>query len=269
MFRDEGAGPGGAWLTLDPTPPANLRRNANLNSAQALDLARSMWQEYVLGLDADTQESWGSSGGLLGLLRLDSLSNSLQLGFSRVQQSPALRLVVIGGILTLLLGSVGISLLRKKRRKARRKGQPGFLRRLVGKALGMISPRFGQWILEGQGRGPVIPFYQRLVELLATRGWKRYPGETHREFLARVAADLGQSAAPAPSATTAASKARPEEILEPIESAFHAARFGGVAIPPERQQELERSLVQLEQLLPENSPAPKPAKREIQPLATG
>lgn len=268
MFADEAAGPGGAWLTLDPTPPANLRRNANLNGTQALDLARTMWQEYVLGLDANTQESWNSSGGILALLRLDSLSNSLQLGFARVQQSPALRLLVVGLILLVLVASVLLSLLRRPKRKRTGQRPPGLLRRLVSKALGMFSPRFGQWLLEGGRGAPVVPFYQRLTELLARNGLRRQLGETHREFLSRAAGECrsalessiavqtpGSSTAPAPETAQAVS-----ELLPMFERAFHAVRFGGNSLLPEELQALERGLEAVEATL-----AQLPRERVVQP----
>ncbi|MFO0036209.1 MAG: DUF3488 and DUF4129 domain-containing transglutaminase family protein [Planctomycetota bacterium] len=262
MLRDEAAGPGGAWLTLDPTPPSNLRRNANLNGAQALDLARTMWQEYVLGMDAGTQESWSSSGGILSMLRLDSLSNSLQLGFARVQQSPALRLLVIGLILMVLIASVLLSLLRKPKKKRSGPRPPGLFRRLMSKALGMISPRFGQWLLEGGQSGPVVPFYQRLTELLARQGLRRQIGETHREFLNRAARECQVAMANAPpglaatglaatglAAGSAATTLPVSDLLPMFEQAFHAVRFGGNSLPAGELQALERGLETVEAIL--------------------
>lgn len=254
MFRDEAAGPGGAWLTLDPTPPSNLRRNANLNGTQALDLARTMWQEYVLGLDASTQENWNSSGGILALLRLDSLSSSLQLGFARVQQSPALRLLVVGVILLVLVGSVLLSLLRRPRKKRSGQRPAGLLRRLMSRALGMISPRFGQWLLEGTQSAPAVPFYQRLTELLAKHGLRRQLGETHREFLSRAAGECraalarhASDPAAAGSHSSVAEGVVPvTELLPMFERAFHAVRFGGNALPVSDLQSLESGLEAVE-----------------------
>jgi transglutaminase-like putative cysteine protease len=268
MIRDEAAGPGGAWLTLDPTPPSNLRRNANLNGTQALDLARTMWQEYVLGLDASTQESWNSSGGILSMLRLDSLSNSLQLGFARVQQSPALRLLVVGLILLVLVASVLLSLFRRPKKKRLGPRPPGLLRRLMSKALGMISPRFGQWLLEGAQNGPVVPFYQRLTELLAKQGLRRQLGETHREFLNRAAGECqvalaNASAGPGSNGATAntSETSAPVADLWPMfERAFHSVRFGGNTLPAGDLQSLEQGLETVEaklSQLPRESFAPK------------
>jgi hypothetical protein len=234
-----------------------LRRNANLNGAQALDLARTMWQEYVLGMDAGTQESWSSSGGILSMLRLDSLSNSLQLGFARVQQSPALRLLVIGLILTVLIASVLLSLLRKPKKKRSGPRPPGLFRRLMSKALGMISPRFGQWLLEGGQSGPVVPFYQRLTELLARQGLRRQIGETHREFLSRAARECQVAMANAPpglaatglAAGSAATTLPVSDLLPMFEQAFHAVRFGGNSLPAGELQALERGLETVEAIL--------------------
>lgn len=247
MIADEAAGPGGAWLSLDPTPPANLRRSGNLNGSQALDIARTMWQDYVLGMDAETQQTFKSSSGILSLLRLDSLSNSLQQGFAEVQQSPALRFLVSGVIIALILGFILGPLLRKKQRK-KKSGKPaGLFRRLVGRAIGLISPRFGQWLITGESNGPVIPFYQRVTDVLSGRGLKRQPGETHREFLARAVASCNDSLNG--QAANLSENSKPEQLLAPIDLAFHAVRFGTASLAPQELQQLESNVQQFEQLL--------------------
>lgn len=255
MFRDETAGPGGAWLSLDPTPPANLRRNANGNGNQALDIARTMWQEYVLGMDEDAQQRFNSSSGILSLLRLDALSNSLQQGFAQIQQSPEARLWVSGILIFVILGFILGPLLRKRRARKSSIQSAGLLRRLVGKAIGLISPRFGQWLMTGSSNSPVVPFYQRLVETLAGKGLTRQTGETHREFLNRVSSRCVEALAVQPSGTSGkpfselGTEPQPAQLLAPIESAFHAVRFGAATLEPQEMQRLESNLLQVERLL--------------------
>jgi transglutaminase-like putative cysteine protease len=247
MFADEAAGPGGAWLSLDPTPPTSLRRSGNSNGSQALDIARTMWQDYVLGMDAETQDTFKSSAGVLSLLRLDALSNSLQQGFAEVQQTPALRLLVSGIILALILGFSLIPLLRKKQGKKKAGKSVGLFRRLVGRAIGFISPRFGQWLITGENSGPVVPFYQRVTDALSGRGLKREAGETHHEFLSRAIASCNESlngqAGKSPETST------PEQLLAPIDSAFHAVRYGAASLAPQDLQRLEGNVQRFEQLL--------------------
>ena len=49
------SGPGGAWLTVDPTPAAaNL--STTTGGSGAIDIARTMWQDYVLGMDATVDD---------------------------------------------------------------------------------------------------------------------------------------------------------------------------------------------------------------------
>lgn len=247
MFADEAAGPGGAWLSLDPTPPASLRRSGSRNGNQALDIARTMWQDYVLGMDAETQESFGGSEGILSLLRLDLISSTLQQGFAEVQQSPALRLT-LSGLILLTLFTISIApLLRKKKAKLKGVKPAGLFRRLVGRAVGLISPRFGQWLIKGQNDGSIIPFYQRLIDSLSDKGLNRAPTETHREFLARVRTYFSRVAADQGIVQGANRSA--DKLLEPIDSGFHAVRYGTASLETMELQHLDKSVQQFEELI--------------------
>lgn len=244
------AGPGGAWLQLDPTPPANLRRSSSLDSAQALNLARSMWQEYVLGLDSGTQRGWNSSGGLLQMLRLDYFSNTLQRGFTSLQQTPALRAVIIGTILAMLLATSAWSLYRRRHRRSGTGSRKiGLLRRLVGAALAIFAPKLSKWLLQGDPTTPTVPFYLRLVQLLERQGFQRDPTETHREYLRRVAR-AWQDTEPSPPDSDAL-----ELALGHVSVAFHAVRFGGTALDNRQQQAIEQDIQLLERSL--NTPLAK------------
>ena len=54
------AGRLGAWLRLDATPPSGLEMGLS-GTDEALDFAKSLWRDYVLGLQADTQSRVMSS----------------------------------------------------------------------------------------------------------------------------------------------------------------------------------------------------------------
>jgi transglutaminase-like putative cysteine protease len=254
MFVDKAAGPGGAWLSLDPTPPTTLRRSRDRNGNQALETARAIWQDYVLGMDAQTQESFAGSDGVLSLLQLEAASDTLQKGFVEVQQSPALRITFSALILLFLIGIALLPLFRKKKRKQKVGHSVGLFRRLVGRALGLISPRFGQWLITGESSGPVIPFYQRVTDALSGRGLNRQAGETHHEFLSRAIATCNDSlngqAGKLPATST------PEQLLAPIDSAFHAVRYGAASLAMQDLQQLESNVQQFEQLLANLPQAP-------------
>jgi len=63
------AGPGGAWLRLDPTPPSPGIEESGVGE-EAFDLARTAWDEYVLGMESEpTENTHVISGPLVHFLK--------------------------------------------------------------------------------------------------------------------------------------------------------------------------------------------------------
>jgi transglutaminase-like putative cysteine protease len=102
-----------------------------------------------------------------------------------------------------------------------------FARRLAARGAPAEYPREARW-------------FARLLEVLAARGFTPEPGQTPREFALTVAESLGHRPA---TATTA-------EVPLAWADAYYEARFGGVALAPERLAELDRGLADLEAALP-------------------
>ena len=70
---------GGAWLRLDPTPSTALT-NPNRGS-NTIESARTLWQDYVLGLDQEKQPKdifGASSARVLGLFDLSAWNRTFQ-----------------------------------------------------------------------------------------------------------------------------------------------------------------------------------------------
>ena len=242
MRAKELADSGGAWLRLDPTPSANLRTRSGLDSSQAFFLARSMWQEYVLGMDSRDQGMWTASGGFLGWLRLDAWSMSLQRSMSNIQQQPGLVTILAGSSILLILIATFRSVFPNRRKQANAAPRKiGLIRRMVGAAVSMIAPKLGKWLLKGADRSHMVPFYSQLLRLLERFGNVRREDETHWEFSRRVAEGLGQSLE-----SNAANDA-----IKKVVGAFHLVRFGGTALDNQQHQAVEQELKMLENLLPQ------------------
>jgi hypothetical protein len=235
------AGSGGAWVRLDPTPSSNLRTRSGIDSSQAFNLARSMWQEYVLGMDSHNQDIWTASGGFLGWLRLDAWSMSLQRNMSRIQQQPGLFIVLIGSVgLLILTGTLRAILPSRKKRANPARKKIGLLRRMVGAAVSIIAPKLGQWLLMGSERYHFVSFYSHLLRLLEGHGRIRQDDETHWEFSRRVSGGLG----------TSADSQSVDDSIQKIVYAFHLVRFGGTTLDNQQHQAVEQELRLLENLLP-------------------
>jgi hypothetical protein len=73
------------------------------------------------------------------------------------------------------------------------------------------------------------PFYARALKTLARRGFRPDPGETAREFAARVTGRLPGTAG----------------SLHRLTGAYERARFGAVGLSPETLADLDRAVAQL------------------------
>jgi len=56
MFESGQAGPGGAWLRLDPTPGSSEEEGTGVGE-EAIELARTAWDDYVLGMENQSSEN--------------------------------------------------------------------------------------------------------------------------------------------------------------------------------------------------------------------
>ncbi len=243
MFNEGSAGPGGAWYILDPTP-GGTADDEPANNETAIEIARSVWQDYVLGMGQDTREQ--TEGTVPeSLIRLISSFDVEEIDgqLTRARKwatDPQTKWVVIGWLaglfalrlaLVYLLGSVGWNWQWPKSSMQ--------LRAMVGDAIAILAPKLGSWVRGAGGTGQSTAFYRRMTQLLARRGWERTLHQTHRDFANTVAAE-------------AAEEPRGEQIgqlVHELTERFHAVRFGQRKMGEHTRQQVQQQLSELESAL--------------------
>ena len=235
MFRNRQAGPGGAWMILDSTPVASFN---NDRPDDSLDIARSVWDDYVLGHDNEGPEGEQAADLFSGLMFLDIDKIETQMkSASKTLQNPWLKFGVPAALA--LLGFIAIvrnSLLTSDEPDAKRSAVSLF-RRVVASAISLISPKWSQWVMGSSGRS--IEFYERLTRLLLPFDLERKPSQTHREF-AIMAADHFSD------------HEKSDQIrshIWGITEAFNCVRFGNEPVAESDMNKLTVSLESLEALL--------------------
>ncbi len=232
------AGPGGAWLTLDPTPPVQME-----SSNEAIDLARSIWQDYVISPDHNKQRYHGG-----GPLEKASLADSrtrqvLDSIFRFAQSSRLFQISLLAGVL-LLIGyySLRTQSLAPTARRSIPQANP--VRRWTGKFVGVFSRDLGRRI-SGQPEGaPTIPFY-RQCEMLLKKYWglERQPSQTQREFARQAGSVILQKV------DDEALKSGIADLLPQVTDAFYQARFANTPLDREVIAGLENQMRDMEHQL--------------------
>ena len=264
MFERGEAGTGGAWLLVDATPPSNLDDSAV--ATDAIDLARSMWQDYVLGMDnsAPTQnETSGMALPIFNLIQnLDIATVERQLSeLKRSSRSPGFRLGVVAVLILPFLIPWVISLFSKPKPASEAEVEKrSAIRRFFAGAISLISPSLGQWVMEaGRNHHRPTGFYDRMTKILEPLGLSRQPAQTHREFARQVDIAFTDH----PSSPLIGSTVR--EVTE----LFNDVRFGRQTLPQDLLEQIDSSLDELETSLKielavsENgSPVGSPSQRD-------
>lgn len=240
------AGPGGAWTILDPTPISPDVNNGNVGE-EAFDLARTVWDDYVLGMDSRSEADEHSlSAPLFKLLQSMNIEvwDSEFRKATRFAQNSSFKYIFVGVFAVLFVffwlrsrfGAVGPTSQSQKKKVGR-------FRRLMAGAISLISPGLGQWVMEGSSANRPTAFYQKMLKILAKRDLTRAPSQTHREFAAEVSTRFDDH----PSSSLIQSTVR--EITE----LFNEVRFGRVEIEPELSEQIDLSLAELNEALQRQS----------------
>lgn len=167
-----GAGDGGAWVTFDPTPPADrdlLGRGGTgwrARLGRYLDTLRFQWSKWVIEYDLSLQlDLFKSVGGAIKSAAVavkDALVAAKDWALERAWLA-----IFVGG-----LGAAG-ALVLLRRRLRRRGGDGGGAARKTRLV---------------RARSPIADVYDRAAKLLAKAGFARDPALTPRELAAGVAA---------------------------------------------------------------------------------
>jgi len=252
--RTAPVGKHGIWLRLDPTPPsdeeAELAHEAGLIDRvfQLRDYMQTLWEEYVLRLDAQQQREaiFKPLGESLttGLKNFFSprawLKFFRKLGRELASDRPSWRAAMVLFVLGLLAYLVHRTVQQMKAAAA-----PPALSRFAG----WMRRRAG---IDETQRARTVEFYRRLESLLGRYGMRRLVGQTQREFAAAVGGELADM----PVCRSVASL--PRRIAE----AFYRVRFGHRSLDKDQSEEVEHALGNLERALSEDTAARKQRKKQ-------
>lgn len=234
MARTGMAGPGGAWLIVDPNPLEVLSSGPQ-NTNDPIELARTVWQDIVLGMDGQTQNTSMEDASMLYRLisAVKLKGESTVMTLRQLPQDPRVILAVAGvfaGLILLkLIGAMG-----KTNSKTRSGKKIGLLRRMVASAAGLLSSNLESWVLS-TGHAEGAEFYKKLERLLEKHGLERTATQTHRQFAVVASASFAQ----------APSHDRIDRLIHGFTERFNAIRFGNETLSPEEEEQIRRDLVQL------------------------
>lgn len=199
-----------SWVTFDPTPPAG--REPHVSTGLAAQLAKYsealelMWFQYVVGYDKQEQRSLITS--LRRQLFEVQRGSVARLNQARGALGSSMRPILIGfGVAISLI--VAVFLTRRIRRL-------GWWRGLQ------------VWNASGETESSRIDFYERLLALLARRGYRRESHQTPLEFAAQVGVSDAAT----------------------ITWAYNRVRFGRQELSAFERRTLEESLANLEKDTP-------------------
>ncbi len=236
MNFEGAAGPGGAWKILDPTPIGTEQEEV-AGRGSAIELARSYWQDYVLGMEGT--EVSGSSGSVPdSLVEFLSSFDVIQIDRNLTQMKqmagdPWVRWMLVFGIVGLvlsrfLLKSVWQVIGNRVGVRKRKKG----LVSIFADAISVIAPAWGDWVRSVSGNPQSTQFYRQLTQLLSEQGLRRKDLQTPRSFAREVAEKFanhryGESVG---------------KIVFALTEHYHAIRFGNQLLNEQTRAQINGQL---------------------------
>lgn len=257
MFAQGIAGPAGSWITADPNPLSVLAGSSD-SSNDPIELARSVWQDIVLGMEGSENRS-GQTNPFFLYNYLQSMINTGKNSVTtlRALSADAQLRYSLGFCLLLILATriYWRSTRIKTSRKIKNLEKLGIFRRLVASAVGLISTDLEHWVLNVDRSKTA--FYDRLTDILRTCDLERSAAQTQREF-----ADLSLL-----HFRKHADQPLIERVLKTTTEKFYEVRFGGRELTPSETQtltadlnRLKEALVQKKRSSPPTTPPTTPQK---------
>jgi transglutaminase-like putative cysteine protease len=221
-------GRGGGWLRLDPTPSSDAASDSAdwVGTARDwLDYMDTIWGDYVVSLTQKRQEQ--------ALYLPFRSGDTPTAGFSWQAWRESLRTVAAW---------FGIHIGDKEAGGRIAFDWRAAVTAMVLSALSVLLTRLLRWAWpridwsefafwrSRRGRRSPVAFYNRLEELLATRGRSRRPAETPQEYVEHAVRDLSLPQG---------------DALRRLIAAFYRVRFGGDALDNTEAQAIEQALADL------------------------
>jgi protein-glutamine gamma-glutamyltransferase len=206
--------PGYGWMTFDPTPPGDARRNGILDRMSMYwDWFQFAWGEWIINYDFVHQLSLAESAQKAGRNWTESVRK-----FYRDKQREAIREILV----------------LDKRAENSPYFLPSILAILVAVLLylrgrALFTFMMARWSLRARRGGNITASlatleYREMLRMLEKRGWKKSPSQTAQEFAAAI-----------PASEVAAPVAQLTQLYE-------SARFGNHAAPAQQMSSLLRSI---------------------------
>ena len=234
MLDSGAAGPGGAWLIAEPTPETSGQDSA-LGAGDAIELARTVWQDYMLGMEE--LNNGGDNAYSLPIaqffenLKMTDVPAAIRLATSNIDPITKAVLSFLIGLL-FLIPLTRILIRQADYEEEKPATTVGKLRRFIADAIGLISPELREWVI---GSDAATAFYVRFLDLMNKHDLRREPSQTHREFAHEAITKFSEH----PSIDEV------QSTISLVTEQFNKVRFGRVNLEPDERKEIDQRLDQL------------------------
>ena len=232
--------PCGAWLRADPTPP-RPDTDDGIGTEGAIELARSVWQDYVLGMESKkgTTENASLTSAIvefLGDFNMERLSSRLETSRNRGWLAILQPMFFVSLLVAGIIGLLRMLILKAGYEEELPETTVGKIRRFFADAIGLISSDLREWVI---GQDSETAFYTRLTDILESHELVRESTQTHREFASEVASEYREH----PSSSLIS------RVTTEVTEAFNRVRFGRQELSPDELRGLDSQLGEIEQAL--------------------
>jgi len=226
-------------MIVEATPAVSAAELARTD--EAIGLARSVWQDYILGRDADDSQAASDSPVRSWVQNMD-----LELWDRRLQSAESMSRqlwikYILQGLIAIVALTVLLRQILKHNTSQTQLQKTSLVRRVVAGAVSLFSTQLAQWVMGDDNRN-TVQFYQSLEKILANHQLQRRPNQSHLEFAGEAVASFSQ---------------HPENdfiqsTIYDTTNRFNAVRFGNETLAPSVIQSVDTSLAKLKQLLETN-----------------